>query len=75
MKDVFQWTPSVAWSVNRFDVNVLTFLISFAVLFKWAFAKDQCLPKEFPILNPIQDGLFRGCSRMASGKNSAPPPT
>ena len=31
----------------------------------------QCLGT--PFLNPIQDGLFRGCSRMGGGGKKAPP--
>ena len=38
------------------------------------FTKSNTPPKVFvTVFNPIQDGLFRGCSRMTGGQKGPPP--
>ena len=57
----------------RYDINREAVKIS--ALSSGKIDKYECLTGvEILSFNPIQDGLFRGCSRMGSVAKKAPPP-
>ena len=37
-------------------------------------SNSEILTKNLVTFNPVQDGLFRGCSLMEGGAKKAPPP-
>ena len=56
------------YNINREEVKI-------SALSSGKIDKYECLKGvEILSFNPIQDGLFRGCSRMGSVAKKAPPP-